>query len=164
MEIVANSSTATTVLSVVTFSPGPSYSIGIPSSSKISSSSTGDLYFQLSASTSYQWVGLGIGAQMAGATIFVMYADGTGNVTISARDGGGGHVEPTLDSTVQAGVTLLAGSGIVENQMIANVKCKNLALALKGITHTSRHNMQARFFSLLFLFSLDRSLEHWIGY
>ena len=60
---------------------------------------------------------------MAGATIFVMYADGTGNVTISARDGGGGHVEPQSDSTVQSGITLLAGSGIVGNNMIANVHC-----------------------------------------
>lgn len=66
---------------------------------------------------------------MSGSTIFVMYADGTGNVTISARDGGGGHVEPTPDSTVQAGVTLLAGSGIVGSQMIANVKCMTLVLA-----------------------------------
>ena len=60
---------------------------------------------------------------MAGASIFVMYADGTGNVTISARDGGQGHVEPQHDSTVQSGVTLLAGSGIVGGNMIANVHC-----------------------------------------
>lgn len=61
---------------------------------------------------------------MSGATIFVMYTNGAGNVTISARDGGGGHVEPTEDSTIQAGVTLLAGSGVIGSQMIANVKCK----------------------------------------
>lgn len=52
-----------------------------------------------------------------------MYADGNGNVTISAR-AGTGEVEPKADSTTQAGVTLLAGSGIVGSQMIANVKCK----------------------------------------
>jgi len=60
---------------------------------------------------------------MAGATIFVMYANGEGNVTISARDGDQGHVEPVPDSTLQSGVTLLAGSGIVDGQMIANVHC-----------------------------------------
>jgi hypothetical protein len=60
---------------------------------------------------------------MAGATIFVMYANGEGNVTISARDGDQGHVEPVPDSTLQSGVTLLAGSGIVDGQMIANVYC-----------------------------------------
>jgi hypothetical protein len=60
---------------------------------------------------------------MAGASIFVMYADGQGNVTISARDGDQGHVEPVQDSSLQSGVTLLAGSGIVDGNMIANVYC-----------------------------------------
>lgn len=121
-------SLASTVSAVVTYTPGPSYSVGVPSGSSISSSSTGSLYFQLSASTSYQWVGLGIGSAMAGSTIFVMYTDGTGNVTISARDGGAGHAEPTADSTIQSGVTLLAGSGVVNGQMIANVKCTTCKL------------------------------------
>lgn len=101
---------------------------------------------------------------MAGATIFVMYADGNGNVTISARDGGIGHVEPTTDSTIQAGVTLLAGSGIVGSQMIANVKCKNLILDLRSTTHISRHDVHARFFGLFYFFPLDRSMEYWISY
>jgi hypothetical protein len=60
---------------------------------------------------------------MAGATIFVMFADGTGNVTISARDGGPGHVEPQFDSTVFAGVELLEGSGVVDGVMRANIRC-----------------------------------------
>lgn len=68
---------------------------------------------------------------MSGSTIFVMYTDGTGNVTISARDGGGGHVEPTPDSGIQAGVTLLAGSGVVSGKMIANVKCKTAVPSAK---------------------------------
>jgi hypothetical protein len=65
---------------------------------------------------------------MAGAHIFVMYADGNGNVTVSARDGNQGHVEPQFDSSVMSGVTLLEGSGIVGDNMIANVKCRWLAL------------------------------------
>jgi hypothetical protein len=60
---------------------------------------------------------------MAGASIFVMYADGAGNVTISARNGGQGHVEPQQSASLQSGVTLLAGSGIVNGKMIANVHC-----------------------------------------
>jgi hypothetical protein len=112
---------------LATFSPGPSYAVGIPSSSTISQSSAGGIYFQLSAPTSYQWVGLGIGGQMAEATIFVMYADGQGNVTISARDGNQGHVEPVPDSSLQSGVTLLAGSGIVDGKMVANVYCTFLS-------------------------------------
>jgi Cytochrome domain of cellobiose dehydrogenase len=100
--------------------------VGIPSDSTISSSSTGDLYFQLSAPISYQWVGLGIGEQMAGATVFIIYQDGNGNVTISGRDGGQGHVEPQVDTTLMAGLTLLEGSGVVGGNMVANVHCKIL--------------------------------------
>ncbi|TVY59672.1 hypothetical protein LSUE1_G008754, partial [Lachnellula suecica] len=110
-------------------SNGPSYKVGISSSSTISSSSAGGIYFSLTAPTSYQWVGLGIGKQMAGATIFVMYADGNGNVTISGRDGGQGHVEPGLDSSLMQGVTLLEGSGVVGGNMVANVHCTTCVLS-----------------------------------
>ncbi len=57
-----------------------------------------------------------------------MYTDGKGNVTLSARDGGSGHVEPTADSTIQAGITLLEGSGVVNGKMIANVKCTTILI------------------------------------
>ncbi|TVY19964.1 Cytochrome b561 and DOMON domain-containing protein, partial [Lachnellula arida] len=107
----------------------PSYSVGIPPNSPISTSSPGGIYFSLSAPTSYQWIGLGIGKQMAGATIFVMYADGNGNVTISGRDGGQGHVEPELDSALMAGVTLLEGSGVNGSVMTANVHCTTCTLS-----------------------------------
>lgn len=60
---------------------------------------------------------------MAGAHIFVMYADGSNNVTISARDGGEGHVEPIFDSSLFAGVELLEGTGINDGVMTANVRC-----------------------------------------
>ncbi len=62
---------------------------------------------------------MGIGHGMAGAKIFVMYADGTGNVTISPRSGIG-HVMPLYNPAAQ--VTLLAGSGISNGVMTANVK------------------------------------------
>lgn len=61
---------------------------------------------------------------MRGAKIFVMYADGNGNVTISARLGNQGHVEPSQNAALQAGVTLLDGSGVVGGNMVANVKCE----------------------------------------
>jgi hypothetical protein len=60
---------------------------------------------------------------MADATIFMMYADGKSNVTISAREGGQGHVEPQFNSSLMAGVTLLDGSGITDDIMRANIKC-----------------------------------------
>lgn len=61
---------------------------------------------------------------MTGANIFVMYADGTGNVTISPRTGTG-HTQPKEDATTQ--LTLLAGSGVdtATGLMTANVKCAN---------------------------------------
>lgn len=117
---------APTALSLASFSPvpnGPVYSIGLPSDSTISSSSPGTIYLSLQAPSTYQWAGLGIGSQMAGATIFMMYADGNGNVTISAREGGQGHVEPQFNSSLMAGVTLLEGSGITGGIMRANIKC-----------------------------------------
>ncbi|CAG8955448.1 hypothetical protein HYFRA_00010314 [Hymenoscyphus fraxineus] len=116
---------------LATFSPssnGPSYSVGIPSNSAISTTSQGGIYFSLSAPTSYSWVGLGIGEQMAGASIFVMYADGNNNVTISGR-AGRGHVQPQVDNTLQGGLTLLEGSGIVNGKMIANVHCTTCRLS-----------------------------------
>ncbi|TVY85598.1 hypothetical protein LAWI1_G008765, partial [Lachnellula willkommii] len=111
--------------------------VGIPPNSPISTSSPGGIYFSLSAPTSYQWIGLGIGKQMAGATIFVMYADGNGNVTISGRDGGQGHVEPELDSALMAGVTLLEGSGVNGSVMTANVHCTTCTLSSTSTSASS---------------------------
>ncbi|KAH8803161.1 integral membrane protein-like protein, partial [Xylogone sp. PMI_703] len=101
------------------------YSVAIPPAT--ASAGTGDIFFQISAPSSYQWAGMGIGAQMAGATIFVMYTDGKGNVTISGREGGIGHVEPQYNSSID--LQLLAGSGVVGNTMVANVKCSNCPLS-----------------------------------
>ncbi|KAI3331947.1 iron reductase domain protein [Xylariaceae sp. AK1471] len=98
------------------------YQVGVPQAS--ASSGNGNIYLQLRAPVSYSWVALGTGTRMAGANIFVMYADGTGNVTVSTRKGTG-HVMPEHqdDTTIE----LLAGSGIVDNgqTMLANVRCAN---------------------------------------
>lgn len=59
---------------------------------------------------------------MEGANIFVIYADGQGNVTLSPRQGLG-EFEPEHDT--RANVTLLEGSGIKGNRMVANVMCSN---------------------------------------
>jgi len=65
---------------------------------------------------------MGQGTGMSGANIFVVYADGNGNVTISPRLGRG-HFEPQFNS--DADVTLLDGSGIIDGQIIANVRCNS---------------------------------------
>lgn len=59
---------------------------------------------------------------MAGANIFVMYTDGSGNVTVSPRLGLG-HFEPEHDTA--ANVALLEGSGVANGRMVANVRCDN---------------------------------------
>ncbi len=141
----ANYEKASLSTAQITFSPGPSYSIGIASGSSISSSSTGALYFQLSAPTSYQWVALGIGKQMSGSTIFVMYQDGNGNVTISGRKASG-QSEPKVDSTIQGGLELLEGSGVSGGNMIANVRCGSslcIFRSVLGLESTPGHRVKA---------------------
>ncbi|WPG98638.1 iron reductase domain protein [Acrodontium crateriforme] len=100
---------------------GICYSLAIPEST--AQSGNGDIFFQLSAPTQLQWVGLGQGGQMAGANMFVMYAAADGkNVTISPRLGKG-EVMPLYDSDTS--ITLLEGSGIENGLMVANVRCSN---------------------------------------
>jgi hypothetical protein len=70
---------------------------------------------------------------MTGATIFVTYADGTGNVTISPRTGVG-HVMPLFNPDAQ--VTLLEGSGVSNGVMTANFKY-SAAAGLLSLSSTS---------------------------
>lgn len=66
---------------------------------------------------------------MAGANMFIVYADGANNVTVSPRHGAG-HVEPKLDPTSE--ITVLEGSGVqTDGSMIANVRC-NTCLRWNG--------------------------------
>ncbi|KAK6331819.1 hypothetical protein TWF718_002360 [Orbilia javanica] len=110
-----------------------SFSLNIPSST--ASSGSGAIFFQVRGPASgKQWIALGIGSRMAGAHIFVVYADGSGNVTVSAR-AGQGHFEPEFTS--DATITVLDGSGIVGGSLIANVRCDNcLSLAELSVTNT----------------------------
>lgn len=59
---------------------------------------------------------------MAGSNMFIMYSDGQGNVTVSPRLGTG-QIEPQHDTSTN--ITLLQGSGVAGNRMIANVRCAN---------------------------------------
>ncbi|RDW89261.1 hypothetical protein BP6252_01293 [Coleophoma cylindrospora] len=128
---------ATTTQATVSYAPsgtsGPQFAVSIPQGT--ASSGSGDIYFQIQAPSSYAWASMGIGSAMAGASIFIMYADGNGNVTISGRNGGQGHVEPTLDSSLD--LTLLAGSGISGGVMTANVLCTSCTGSSKLSSTTS---------------------------
>ncbi|CAJ2512948.1 Uu.00g010670.m01.CDS01 [Anthostomella pinea] len=101
---------------------GVCYRVGVPAASAASDS--GNIYLQLQAPTSYAWVALGQGTQMSGSNIFVLYTDGTGNVTVSPRTGTG-HVPP--ESNAETKLELLAGSGVSADgaTMLANVRCAN---------------------------------------
>lgn len=95
------------------------FSVNVPDTS--ASSGSGDIYFQLSAPTTYSWVALAQGTAMDNANIFVMHssADGT-NVTLSPRSTTG-HVMPTHNNATD--VSLMEGSGISNGRMTANVRC-----------------------------------------
>ncbi|KAK3694700.1 hypothetical protein B0T22DRAFT_79219 [Podospora appendiculata] len=104
---------------------GLCYQIGVPSSS--ASSGSGNIYFQISAPTSYQWVALGTGSGMVGANIFLMYQDGLGNVTLSPRHASS-YSTPSVDtSSTGPRLTLLGGSGVSSDgkTMVANIRCAN---------------------------------------
>ncbi|KAK5045579.1 hypothetical protein LTR84_009197 [Exophiala bonariae] len=97
------------------------FSLNVPEESARSNS--GDIYFQLSAPTTYSWVALAQGTSMSTANMFVMYSSSDGqNVTLSPRTTSG-HVMPTYNEG--ANVSLLEGSGISNGRMTANVRCSN---------------------------------------
>jgi len=106
-----------------TAQPGVYYSVNIPSAS--ASSGNGDLFIQIQAPSSMQWVGLGQGGQMKGANIFIIYGDSAGqNITLSPRLGAG-NFQPDYNSAAQ--VSLLDGSGIANGVMTANIRCASCA-------------------------------------
>ncbi|KAK0618260.1 hypothetical protein B0T17DRAFT_592096 [Bombardia bombarda] len=99
------------------------FRVAVPSSS--ASSGSGNIYFQISAPTTYAWVALGTGSRMSNANIFLMYQDGSGNLTLSPRKGTNYQAPVEDTSSTAAQLTLLAGSGVSGNTMTANIKCSN---------------------------------------
>ncbi|KAJ9637352.1 hypothetical protein H2199_007639 [Coniosporium tulheliwenetii] len=97
---------------------GVCFGLNIPENT--ASSGNGDIFFQISAPTTYSWVALGQGSGMSGSNIFVIYTSASGNnVTLSPRLGQG-HRMPNYNSAAQ--VTLLEGSGVTDGVMTANVR------------------------------------------
>ncbi|KAG7105316.1 hypothetical protein HYQ44_016628 [Verticillium longisporum] len=102
---------------------GVCFQVAVPETA--ASAGTGNLYFQISAPDSYAWIGLGTGTRMSNSNMFLMYQDGSGNVTISPRRASG-QVMPQV-TTNGAQLELLAGSGVSNGVMTANVRCSNCA-------------------------------------
>lgn len=66
---------------------------------------------------------------MSGANMFVLYTDASGtNVTLSPRLGTG-HVEPEYNSAAQ--VTILDGTGVSDDTMTVNFRCKQSKASLR---------------------------------
>ncbi|KAL1797220.1 hypothetical protein ACET3X_003826 [Alternaria dauci] len=101
---------------------GVTFGLNIPEATA-ASSDAGEIFFSISAPSSYEWVALGQGNRMANSNMFVIYtsADGS-NVTLSARTSGG-YGAPSVNEDTQ--VTLLEGSGVSNGVMTANVRCSN---------------------------------------
>ena len=94
--------------------------IGVPETSV--STGTGNVYFSMSAPTTYAWVGFGTGSAMGGSSIFLMYQDGNGNVTLSPRSSSG-YSMPSYNE--DADVEVLEGTGIEDGEMTVNFRCGN---------------------------------------
>ncbi|RFN51732.1 hypothetical protein FIE12Z_3935 [Fusarium flagelliforme] len=104
------------------------YSWAVPST--IDSSTSHSLYLRLQAPLDYQWIAIGTGTRMSGSTMFVIYQDGMGNVTLSTRKGYG-HNTPTFDS--MSDVKLIEGSGLSNKTMVANIQWDDVSgIDLKG--------------------------------
>ncbi|KAH7169850.1 uncharacterized protein B0J16DRAFT_359157 [Fusarium flagelliforme] len=71
------------------------YSWGVPSST--ASSGSGNIFLRFEAPTDYQWVAVGTGSGMSGSSMFVIYQDGSGNVTLSTRKGHGHNMAESND-------------------------------------------------------------------
>lgn len=70
---------------------------------------------------------------MSGSTMFVVYQDGTGNVTLSTRKGHG-HNMPTFND--MGDVKLIDGSSVSNDTMVANIQWDNVSgIDLKGSNH-----------------------------
>ncbi|KAH6633727.1 hypothetical protein C7974DRAFT_375771 [Boeremia exigua] len=119
--LVALVSQAAAQVASVCPSTGVCFKLNIPEST--TSSGSGDIFFQISAPSTYSWVALGQGRAMSGSNMFVIYTSADGNnVTLSPRSASGYNM-PTLNSAAQ--VELLEGSSVSNGVMTANVKCSN---------------------------------------
>lgn len=80
-----------------------------------------DLFFHFEApSNGIAWAAFGMGTQMAGSLMFVVYESEGGNTTVSPRLGTG-YIMPQYTDSVN--VTVLEGSQVTSSSFIANFQC-----------------------------------------
>lgn len=84
-------------------------------------SNSDDVYFHMSGPAGNDWMAVGLGKEMAGSLMLIAYSAADGhNVTLSPRLGPY-HSEPTYTKDVS--ITLLPGSGIINDTYVVNGKC-----------------------------------------
>ncbi|OLL26642.1 Cytochrome b561 and DOMON domain-containing protein [Neolecta irregularis DAH-3] len=81
----------------------------------------GGLNLQITAPKDAGWAAVGIGKEMAGALMFVLYKNGE-NLTVSTRLGTS-HNQP--EQYNMANITVESGTGIINGRMVANIHCSN---------------------------------------
>ncbi|KAF1999794.1 iron reductase domain protein [Amniculicola lignicola CBS 123094] len=119
--VLALASTVAAQTDRVCFGTDVCFTLNIPANT--ASSGNGDIFFQLSAPSDYEWVALGQGTRMSGSNMFIVYTSSNGNnVTLSPRLADG-YSPPSFNGDAQ--VTLLGGSGVFDGKMIANVRCSS---------------------------------------
>ena len=81
-----------------------------------------DIFIQIQGPASMSWVALGQGGSMKGSQMFIIYSNALGtNITLSPRLSNG-YNQPSAEA--QSNISLLAGSSIVNGNMIANILCQ----------------------------------------
>lgn len=71
-----------------------------------------------------------------GSNMLILYANGDGNVTVSSRIGTG-EVQPKYSASTAADIELLAGSGVSDGMMVANIRCTNCKTWSSGSLDTA---------------------------
>ncbi|KAI8936627.1 hypothetical protein NX059_007026 [Plenodomus lindquistii] len=121
LSLVALASHVTSQVADISPSDNVRFKLNIPDST--ASSGSGDIFFSISAPSSYEWVALGQGTGMGGSNMFLVYTSSSGsNVTLSPRTASG-YSTPSVNEDAQ--VSLLEGSGVTDGVMTANVRCSN---------------------------------------
>ena len=119
--IAANVSTAAAVQAQFASFASDDHSISVNIPSSTASGSSQSVFFQISAPGGTQWASFGQGSSMSGSNMFVIYASGDNNVTVSPRLGTG-HRMPNFNADAQ--ITVLEGTGVQsDGSLRANVRC-----------------------------------------
>ena len=117
----ANVSTAAAAQAQFASFASDDHSIAVNVPSSTASGSSQSIFFQISAPGGTQWASFGQGSSMSGSNMFVIYASGDDNVTVSPRLGTG-HRMPEFDADAQ--ITVLEGTGVQpDGSLVANVRC-----------------------------------------